>query len=85
VVSHLRRATRSTWHIAGRISAPTLIVWGDQDRLVDVALAPRLALAIPDARLLVLPGVGHTAQLEAPEAVARAFLALWEDTVGTRR
>jgi pimeloyl-ACP methyl ester carboxylesterase len=76
VASYLVPPSRSVWRLAGRVAAPTLVVWGDQDRLVDAALAPRTALAIRDSRLLVLPGVGHTAQLEDPVTVARAALAL---------
>jgi pimeloyl-ACP methyl ester carboxylesterase len=60
------------------VQAPTLLVWGDRDRLVDVAIAPRAAATYPDARLLVLPGVGHVAQMERPETVARAFLGMLE-------
>lgn len=79
--SYLTWGARSLWSLARRVAAPTLVVWGDQDRLVDVALAPRTAAAIPNCRLLVLPGVGHVAQLEDPVSVARAFLALREDAV----
>jgi pimeloyl-ACP methyl ester carboxylesterase len=74
---------RSAWQLMARITVPTLVVWGDQDRLVDVALAPRVARTIPGARLLVLPGVGHTAQLEDPVVTARAFLALRDDAAGS--
>ena len=74
--------SRSLWRMAAAITAPTLVVWGDLDRLVDVALAPRTAQAVPGARLLVLPGVGHVAQMEDPVSVARAFLALREDHPG---
>jgi pimeloyl-ACP methyl ester carboxylesterase len=70
----------SLWRLAAGITAPTLVVWGELDRLVDVALAPRTAQAIRGARLLVLPGVGHVAMMEDPVTVARAFLALREDT-----
>jgi pimeloyl-ACP methyl ester carboxylesterase len=70
---------RGAWAALARVRAPTLVVWGDTDRLVDVALAPRTARAVADARLLVLPGVGHTAQLEEPRLTARAFLALWAE------
>lgn len=79
-LSYFARGERSLWSVAGRVTAPTLVVWGERDQLVDVALAPRTARAIPDSRLLVLPGVGHTAQLEDPVGVARAFLALREET-----
>ena len=69
----------SLWRLATRITAPTLVVWGRQDRLVDVALAPRTARAIPDSRLLLLDGVGHTAQLEVPRILARAVLAFLDE------
>jgi len=64
--------------MAGALQQPTLVVWGDRDKLVDPALAPRLAAAIPHARLRVLEGVGHVAMLEAPEPTARAVLGMLE-------
>jgi pimeloyl-ACP methyl ester carboxylesterase len=68
----------SLWSVAARIRVPTLVVWGDRDRLVSPRLARRTAATIPGARLLMLPGVGHVAQIEAPEAVARAVAGLWD-------
>jgi pimeloyl-ACP methyl ester carboxylesterase len=85
VAFYVSSGRRSAWQLMARITAPTLVVWGDQDRLVDVALAPRVARTIPNARLLVLPGVGHTAQLEDPVVTARAFLALREDAADSNR
>ncbi len=60
------------------IDAPTLIVWGEHDRLVPVADAGRLARGIPDARSIIYADTGHVAMLERPErfnADLRAFLA----------
>jgi len=54
------------------------VVWGERDRLVSPRLAARTAAAIPGARLLTLPGVGHVAQIEAADTVARAVAALWD-------
>jgi pimeloyl-ACP methyl ester carboxylesterase len=68
----------SLWAVAARVQAPTLVVWGDRDRLVSPRLAARTAAAIPRGRLLMLPGVGHVAQIESPTTVARAVAALWE-------
>jgi pimeloyl-ACP methyl ester carboxylesterase len=79
VRSYLATGRRSLWTQMAAITAPTLVVWGECDRLVDVALAPRVARTIPGARLLVLPDVGHVAQLEDPVTTARAALALLED------
>jgi pimeloyl-ACP methyl ester carboxylesterase len=68
----------SLWAVAARVQAPTLVVWGDRDRLVSPRLAARTAATIPRGRLLMLPGVGHVAQIESPLTVARAVAALWE-------
>lgn len=78
MTSYLRTRTGSFAAAAARISCPTLIVWGTRDRLVDPRLAQPTAAAFPRAELLVLPGVGHTAQLEDPVPVARALVALWD-------
>jgi pimeloyl-ACP methyl ester carboxylesterase len=65
--------------MAARLRMPPRAFWGDRARLVAPRLAPRLAATVPDARLLVLEGVGHVAMLEAPEPTARAVLALVEE------
>ena len=60
-----------------RIRSPTLILWGEEDRLVPGADAQRFADAIPDSRVRIYPGVGHMPMEEAPArsaADARAFL-----------
>lgn len=60
------------------IRAPTLIVWGEDDRLVPLAAAHVLRREIPDSRLLVLKGAGHNPMLDRPRAfdtAVAAFLA----------
>ena len=74
---------RAGWAMMRSISAPTLVLWGDEDKLVAPDLAPFVAAAIPQARLLVLDHVGHTAMLEMPEVSARAVLGLVEDSALT--
>jgi pimeloyl-ACP methyl ester carboxylesterase len=78
ITSYLRVGAANAWRAARSLRLPTLILWGDRDKLVDPALAPRLAAAVPDARLLVLERVGHVAMLEAPEPTARAVLGMVE-------
>ncbi|RKN44273.1 alpha/beta fold hydrolase [Micromonospora endolithica] len=73
----------SLWRLAAAIRAPTLVVGGRRDRLVDVRVAPQTARMIPDSRLMMLDGVGHVAQLEVPRLVARAVLALLAETEDT--
>jgi pimeloyl-ACP methyl ester carboxylesterase len=70
--------SRSMWLLPPKIAAPTLVVWGTEDRLVSVRKAPRVARLIPRGRLLVLPRTGHVAQMERPASVARAVLGMWE-------
>jgi pimeloyl-ACP methyl ester carboxylesterase len=83
ITSYLRVGPANAWRAARSLRPPTLVVWGDRDRLVDPALAPRLTGAVPDGRLLLLEGVGHVAMMEAPEPTARAVLALAEDVAGS--
>jgi pimeloyl-ACP methyl ester carboxylesterase len=56
-------------------AVPTLIVWGDSDRIIPVAHAYRTAEAIPGARLEILPGAGHF----LPWRDAQRFLGVLED------
>ncbi len=63
-------------HISA-IKAPTLILWGAQDHLIPVATAHAYAAAIPGAKLIVYPGVGHIPQEEVADRSAadvRTFL-----------
>jgi non-heme chloroperoxidase len=54
-----------------RITAPTLILWGDRDALfAGVDGQQRLAAAIPGAQLTVYPETGHSPNWERPERVA---------------
>lgn len=82
VTSFLRAylpGANSMWKIARQITAPTLVIGGRQDRLVDIRVAPQVAKAIPDSRLLILDGVGHVAQMEVPRIVARGVVALLDE------
>lgn len=44
---------------AAAVQSPTLVVWGEEDRLVPVSHAKVIADAIPDARVELLAGAGH--------------------------
>lgn len=68
--------TSVVWAVTGRqaleraireVAAPTLIVWGDQDRLVGRPVIDRARRLRPDWELAELPGVGHAAMVEVPE------------------
>jgi abhydrolase domain-containing protein 6 len=56
------------------IEVPTMILWGDRDRLIDLSAGRVYHRAIPRARLVVMHGIGHCPQVEAPRATARRIL-----------
>ena len=63
-------------HLGAMLEVPTLLIWGDRDRAVGLASADDLRRSLPHAELITLPGVGHIAFEEAPEAV-NATVAGW--------
>ena len=57
------------------LQTPTLIVTGDQDRVVPPASAQTLASVFVNSQIKVMPGLGHIPMVEAPKAVANDYLA----------
>jgi 4,5:9,10-diseco-3-hydroxy-5,9,17-trioxoandrosta-1(10),2-diene-4-oate hydrolase len=55
------------------VAAPTLIVWGRNDRIVDVRTATRFQQDIAGAQLVVIDDAGHMVHEEKPDAVNRAI------------
>ncbi len=62
--------------LLGRVRAPTLLLWGEQDRMIPFANSADYLHALPHASLAALPGTGHIPQEETPASVGlvRAFL-----------
>ena len=56
------------------IKAPTLLLWGEKDAFIPVSNAQDYLKAMPQARLVTLPGVGHVLHEEAPKASVQAVL-----------
>jgi pimeloyl-ACP methyl ester carboxylesterase len=54
----------------GQIKVPTLVINGENDVLVEPASARKFAAAIPGAKLIIYPHVGHLPQIEIPERSA---------------
>jgi pimeloyl-ACP methyl ester carboxylesterase len=57
-----------------RVTAPTLIVWGEKDRAVPRRHGTYHARALPHARLVVIENAGHLPQYEYPDQVNRLIL-----------
>ncbi|KCZ71043.1 putative hydrolase or acyltransferase of alpha/beta superfamily [Candidatus Methanoperedens nitroreducens] len=59
------------------IEVPTLLLYGEADQRSPLNIAENLHAKIPASRLVIIPGVGHASNLEAPEifnAEVRSFL-----------
>jgi len=62
----------------GSIDMPTLVIWGELDKALPLALAQGILKDIPQARLETIPDAGHFVPEERPERVAqllKEFLA----------
>ena len=80
---HKRIFDRITDDVAGydlerrlpEIKAPTLLVWGDSDKLVPPSALQTFKRLIPNSRPILLEGVGHVPQMEAIDRCASDYLA----------
>jgi pimeloyl-ACP methyl ester carboxylesterase len=66
-----------------RVTAPSLIVWGDRDRLVPPAQAEIGRRLLPNARVHIFPGCGHCPQLECAAAFNELLLAFLNPEAAT--
>jgi pimeloyl-ACP methyl ester carboxylesterase len=76
VSAYVVPGARSPWSFARQITAPSLVLYGRQDRLVDWRQSRRAARTYPGARVVVLPGCGHVAQMERPDLIATAWRSM---------
>jgi pimeloyl-ACP methyl ester carboxylesterase len=76
IVAYLRPDRWPLWRLAARVTAPTLLVYGLRDKLVDPGTSGRAARTFPDNRLVLLPDSGHVSQMEHPGLVAGAIRGL---------
>lgn len=73
-----RRETMDLWAPLRKITCPTLLVRGGESDLFSPDIAKRMLDALPDGRLVEIPGAGHSVPGDQPDAfaaAARAFLA----------
>jgi len=56
------------------LKTPTLIVWGDEDRVINPLTAEVLYKMMPNSRVIIMNGIGHIPMLEKPEQAAEDYL-----------
>ena len=66
------------------VATPTLILWGEEDRLIPVEAGQWLAKTLPNNRLVVYPGIGHLPQEEAVAATLGDLLPWLDRLTGDR-
>lgn len=57
-----------------QVQAPTLVIWGREDKLIPLPRAEKYVTEIPNGRLVVLDGCGHMALEECPQRLLAAML-----------
>jgi pimeloyl-ACP methyl ester carboxylesterase len=60
------------------VRAPSLLIWGERDRLVPTRIAEEWHEALPGSRLVLLP-CGHVPMWEVPDELAACLLAFLEE------
>jgi pimeloyl-ACP methyl ester carboxylesterase len=60
--------------VASSIHRPTMVLWGEADRMLPVEMGKTLAQLIPGAIFRELPKCGHLPQSECPREVTRAIV-----------
>jgi len=62
----IQTSDSDTRDLLPNIRVPTLLVWGEEDQRAPLTVARQLRDAIPEARLVIIPGAGHVSNLEQP-------------------
>lgn len=60
--------------LLSKIKAPTLLIWGRNDKVVPVSIAERMVKKIPKAELIVIPKASHKLPYENPEVFTKKCL-----------
>ena len=59
-----------------RITVPTLVVWGENDKLFPVSYAARWGERVPNCKVEIIPQCGHVPAIEKPDITAKKALDL---------
>jgi pimeloyl-ACP methyl ester carboxylesterase len=69
--------------LESRIGAPTLVLWGERDKMLRASEGERVVARIAGARLVILPDAGHLPQRERPEAFAAVVAGFLRELAGS--
>lgn len=83
MINYYRANLQILAEVAPQITVPTLMLWGEADKALDIRLTEGYGRHVRDFRLVRFPGVSHWVQQEAPDAVNAAML-VWLADKGLR-
>jgi len=64
-------------HIFQKLPMPTYVIWGEEDRVLDVSSVDEFFKYTPNVQVDILPQVGHAPMLEVPEQTAALLKDFW--------
>jgi pimeloyl-ACP methyl ester carboxylesterase len=79
LTTYFHRGRDRPWALARRVQAPTLLVYGRRDQLVNVRNANRATRFFGQAHVMVIPDCGHVAMMEHHDLVGRGWRELLDD------
>ena len=74
IMKDLRDKPAKLGTVLGKIHKPTLILWGDSDRIIDKSCVDVFKKGIPNSRAVIMENTGHLPMLEKPEKSAKIYL-----------
>ncbi len=70
LITYADRTSTRPWALVKRVKAPTLVIYGKHDRLVNARAAARVTREFPQAKVVVLPDAAHVPHMQTPDVVA---------------
>jgi abhydrolase domain-containing protein 6 len=65
-------------HVFSKLTVPSLVLWGEEDRILHVSSVDKFFEAMPNVQTEILPNVGHAPMLEVPELTANLLVEFWQ-------
>lgn len=62
-----------------KINIPTLIIWGDKDKMIPVKYAKIINQKIPNSKLVIFENIGHSPHIECPEKLSKEIIKFLKD------
>jgi len=67
-------------HIFENLNVPSLVLWGEEDRVLHVSSVDKFFQYMPNVEVEVWPNVGHAPMVEVPEKTAQRLMKFWHES-----